>query len=615
MAAESEYWKRFWTKRVNRRRLIQTSAIGGAGLAAAGVVGCGDDDDGGTATATGTPAPTGEATPTPAPATPKAGGTLRGPLVGLSTGNPPSLDANRQLTFLAQIPAAYHYNRLVKFVPPATVDVNGYPSVPIDFSEVEGDCCDLPEVIDDTTFNFTLRDNLTFHDIAPVSGRAATPDDLQASLELFATESPNRGNWLAAVASTETGADGTTTVTLNKPFAPAFQVLFGNTDGGPWLYPTEVIDDETLSNTRPIGAGPFQLDEWDEGVSMTWSKHPNHYEAGKPYVDGFTASLVGDPQVILENLKSGDFDTSLWSAERWDDGLSDLPDHQWFTGPEHVWGGAYFNFAEAPFNDIRVRQAFSMSIDRPGILGALDQPMGSGLGSGLTHVSQYAQFWVDAINDASTFGDNAQYFEHNVSAAQDLLGQAGYGSGVDLTAVTSSVYGAGYLSQMQAVTASAQEAGFRSEINQQEYGAYISTTFFGELAANEFGLAPLMGSPMDPHNIFFTIFHPSSSRHNYGPHGDPHGIPAADLPVAGDEGPSGDAEMLSLFSAQAEELDFDARVEMIHQIQNYLAGKMYFVPWTGNSTAYAFAPHVKGIQLIRGYGYGSEVAPNIWLDV
>lgn len=608
MAAESEYWKRFWTKRVNRRRLIQVSAVSGAGLAAAGVVGCGDDDDGETAT----PA---AATPTEAPSSPKAGGTLRGPLVGLSTGNPPSLDANRQLTFLAQIPAGYHYNRLVKFLPPATTDVNGYPSVPIDFSEVEGDACEMPEIIDDVTFNFKLRSNLTFHNKPPVSGRPATLDDLQASIDLFSTESPNRGNWLAAVDSAATGADDTFVITLRKPFAPAFQVLFGNTDGGPWLYPTEVIGDETLSNSNPIGAGPFQLDSWDEGVALNYSKHPNHYEAGKPYVDSINLSLVGDPQVILENLKQGEFDSSLWSAERWDDAIAELPDHQFFTGPEHVWGGAYFNFANAPFNDIRVRQAFSMAIDRPGILGALDGPMGTGGGSGLTHVSQYAQFWVDPINDAATFGENAQYFQHNVSAAQDLLNQAGYGSGIDLTAVTSSVYGAGYLSQMQAVAASAEEAGFRSQINQQEYGAYISTTFFGELAENEFGLAPLMGSPMDPHNIFFTIFHPSSARHNYGPHGDPHGIPADQLPVAGDEGPSGDAEMLSLFSAQAEELDFDARVQMIHEIQNYLAGKMYFVPWTGVSTAYAFAPYMKGVQLIRGYGYGAEVAPNIWLDV
>jgi hypothetical protein len=137
MAAESEYWKRFWTKRVNRRRLIQVSAVGGAGLAAAGVVGCGDDDDdaGGTPTATGAATPTGEPSP-------KAGGMWRGPLVGLSTGNPPSLDAHNELSFLAQIPANYHYSRLVKSAPPEFGEINGVPSVPIDFSNSEGDAAE-----------------------------------------------------------------------------------------------------------------------------------------------------------------------------------------------------------------------------------------------------------------------------------------------------------------------------------------------------------------------------------------------------------------------------------------------------------------------------------------
>src|SRR5881409_4000604 len=93
MATDSDYWSRFWRTRLSRRRLLQTSAVTAAGLAAAGVVGCGDDEkQGGQQTST-------------AVSSPKAGGTFRGPLVGLSTGNPPSLDPERQLSFLAQIPA------------------------------------------------------------------------------------------------------------------------------------------------------------------------------------------------------------------------------------------------------------------------------------------------------------------------------------------------------------------------------------------------------------------------------------------------------------------------------------------------------------------------------
>src|SRR5207245_3361152 len=142
------YWNRFWRRRLSRRRLLQVTAVTGAGLAVAGVVGCGGNDEGSKATATATPE-----------ASPKAGGTFRTPLVGLSTGNPPSLDAQRQLTFLAQIPAAFHYSRLLKFGPGRFEDLNGVKSVQIDFSHVEGDACKtVPESPDGTTFNFQLRD-------------------------------------------------------------------------------------------------------------------------------------------------------------------------------------------------------------------------------------------------------------------------------------------------------------------------------------------------------------------------------------------------------------------------------------------------------------------------
>jgi ABC-type transport system substrate-binding protein len=550
------------------------------------------------------------------------GGTARGPFVGTSSGTPPSLDAQRQTTFLAQIPAGYHYNRLLKVVAPEPDDVNGVPSVPIDFSEVEGDACEgVPEIVDETVFNFTLRPGLTFHDIAPVSGRAVTVDDLKASLDVFAAESPNRGTWLSQVSEvTVTGAD-TLSVTLRQPFAAAFQVLFANTDGGPWIIPPEVLESEELSNTRPIGAGPFIFESLTPDEQIVWVKNPNYYDAPKPYVDRVEAAITADPEVILQNLKDGNFDSGLWTASLWDRARDELPDASFYTGPEHVWGGAFFNFANPPFNDVRVRRAFSMAVDRPGVLANLDQPGAVGGGSGLTHVSQFRNFWLDAINDADTFGDSAQYFARDVDAAKALLAEAGYPDGVDLVAVTSSVYGPGYSALMETFGGSAEEAGFRiTSYDYQEYGGYISTTFFGALEPFQFGLAPLMGSPMDPHNIFFSIFHPSSARHNYGPQfpnpGDTtnHAIPAASLPIAGDVGPAGDGALLTLFNEQAALFDVDERTAKIHDIQRAMADSMYFVPWPGTSTAYIFNPWVKNVKLVRGYGYGAEVAPHIWID-
>jgi len=609
--ASSEYWDKFWRRRVSRRRVLKGVALSASGLAVAGVVGCGDDDSDGSATPTASGAPA-----TTAPSQPVMGGTFHGPLVGTSTGTPPSLDAQRQTTFLAQIPAAYHYNRLLKIVPPEPQSADGVPSVPIDFSSVEGDACEsAPEVVDGTTFNFTIRDNLAFHDIAPVSGRDVTADDVKAAIDVFAAESPNRGNWLSQVASVTVTGPKTLTVTLQRPFAAALQVLFANTDGGPWIIPPEVLASEDLSKNRPIGAGPWIFESLTPDESVVWVKNPNYYDSPKPYVDRIEASLQGDPEVILQHMKDGNFDSALWTAPLWDRARDELPDASFYTGPEHVWGGAYFNFANPPFNDKRVRQAFSMAVDRPGVLANLDQPGAVGGGAGLTHISQFAGYYVDPISDASAFGANAKYYKRDVPAARDLLAQAGYPNGVDLVAVSSNIYGPGFGTLMETFGGSAEEAGFRiTTYNYQEYGAYISTTFFGALEPNQFGLAPLMGSPMDPHNIFFSIFHPSSARHNYGPQGNPHGIPAANLPIAGDPGPAGDGALLTLFNEQAAELDPDARAAKIREIQNVMAESMYFVPWPGVSTAYIFNPWVKNVRLVRGYGYGAEVAPHVWID-
>ncbi len=607
MAPESQYWTRFWRRRLSRRSVLQTTGLGAAGLAVAGVIGCGDDEAGPAATATVAPGET--------PAGPVMGGTLSGPLVGVVTGNPPSLDAMRQLTFLAQIPAAYHYSRLVKFVPPTLQEVNGVPSVPIDFSSVEGDAAESWEITDDgTVFTFKIRDNLNFH---PPLSRPVTAQEIVEALDLFAAESPARGNWLSAVEKWEATGDKTLTITLRRPFGPAFQVLFGNTDGGPWLYPRELLEDPDAATTNPIGSGPWIFESWEPDVVIKWRKNPEHYDAPKPYLDALEITLSGDPEVILQNLGQGNFDYSAWTATQWNRARETLPDAQFFTGPEQVWGGAYFNFGHPPFNDERVRQAFSMSIDRAAILGTLDEPGAASARGGLTHVAQFANFHIDPINDAATFGENAKYFQHDVEAAKALLAEAGYPNGVDLQANSSSVYGPGFGAQMEAIAASAAEAGFRLELNLGEYGGYISTTFFGVLGENELGLAPLMGSPMDPHNIFFTIFHPSSARHNWGLTADvegSHPTPAEDLPIVGDPSPAGDAALLDLWNTQGAETDVDARVELVRDVQRMMAKSMYLVPWTGVSTANIFQPWVKNVQLSRGYGYGSETAPSLWID-
>src|SRR5207247_10542232 len=147
-----------------------------------------------------------------------------------------------------------------------------------------------------------------------------------------------------------------------------------------------------------------------------------------------------------------------------------------------------------------------------------------------------------------------------VAAGNDLPPRAGYPIGLALTATSSTVYGPGFKSQMDAVASSAAEAGFRITLDLGEYAGYLQTTFLGDIPYNSFGRAPLTGSPIDPHNSFFTLFHPSSGRHNWGPKG---AVAAADLPKTGDPSPAGDGALIALWTKQAQELDADKRVELV----------------------------------------------------
>jgi ABC-type transport system substrate-binding protein len=79
-------------------------------------------------------------------------------------------------------------------------------------------------------------------------------------------------------------------------------------------------------------------------------------------------------------------------------------------------------------------------------------------------------------------------------------------------------------------------------------------------------------------------------------------------------GPAGDAALLGLWNEQAALFDLDERTAKIQEIQRVMADSMYFVPWPGTSTAYIYNPWMKNVKLVRGYGYGAEVAPSIWID-
>ncbi len=163
----------------------------GAGLAATALVGCGDDDDdddtdsnGGNPTAVPTATTAGDPTAAPtataestATATPEADIIKRGGHVNIRTGGVRSLDPHYDTWPACSATVGNVFNALLKFTP--------------DFTEIVPDIATgMPEQPDDLTFVLKIRPDVTWQDIAPVSGRAFTAEDAKWSIERQMADDP-----------------------------------------------------------------------------------------------------------------------------------------------------------------------------------------------------------------------------------------------------------------------------------------------------------------------------------------------------------------------------------------------------------------------------------------
>jgi peptide/nickel transport system substrate-binding protein len=565
-------------------------AAAGAGLAGLALVGCGDDDDkasGGT-----TPAPGGTKAPAGSPSAQaqekgKPGGTARYPLEGTNSGDPPTLYPFENISYLAQHPSSAHYSRLLKGQSGPNVQTE-------DNSSLEGDVVEkLPEQPDPATYIMKLRPNAAFHDKAPVNGRAMTAQDVVKAYNVLIAVSGNANKWKTVVDKFEATDEKTVKITLKAPFAP-FAMTHLSSAEGLWIIPQETVDNDQVKKD-PVGSGPWVFRQYDKGVAMRWDRNPKWHGStdGSPFFDRIEASLNSDPQRIVAGLASGELDWSHMDATFYNDAKSKLDPKGMFNFEQTaVLGGAYFNFDNKPWQDPRVRQALSMSIDRDGLLKLLDQ---TGKGKWQSHISPaLAPFYVDP-KDEKAFGANAKYFKYDPAEAKKLLTAAGFPDGVKMK-ITANVdrYGEAARLSWEAIAASIKAGGFTAELVYQEYASYIQSTFVGKIP-DGIGLGPLIGSPRDPDDIFYSCFDTTGARHNWG------GTPIPEQ-----------KDLEAMFAKQRTILNLDERKKYLLELQQKMAESMLVVPYTGSALFKYFQPWVKGMYVKNGYPWHTESIAKAW---
>ena len=420
---------------------------------------------------------------------------------------------------------------------------------------------------DGTVYTFHLRQNAKFHDGRPVTAqdviysweRALSPalasdtaltylGDIVGAYEVASGQVEN-------VSGLQALDEHTLQVTIDAP-KPYFLLKL--------TYPTAfVLDKNNVESDEewfraPNGTGPFKMTEWRSFEQITYEANPDFYleKPSIPYVIVQLYSGVG-----IRLYEAGDIDIThvgYYSADRFLDPTEPLH-NQLLTGVNLCTGYVVFDVNQPPFDDLKVRQAFSMAFDRQKYIDVVLS------GRALPAIGIFPP-------GLPGFNIGLQGLPYDPGRARQLLAESKYGNNLPPIVYTDAGIGSYIGGDVAAMAQMWQQTlGVEITVENLEPNYYIEKIYAGE-HGQIFGGGWCADFP-DPENFADVLFH-SQSAQNSGRYSNP--------------------ELDSLLEAARVEQDVSKRIQMYQQAEQMIVD---YAPvlFTTHSLSYMLVkPYVKG---------------------
>lgn len=217
---------------------------------------------------------------------------------------------------------------------------------------------------DGSTFDMTLRDDVTFHDGTPFDAAAVV-----ANIERAKTlEGSVSAAALAGVESVE--ATGDFEVRFNLPDAqPANLPVLLSGNAGAMISPAYFEGAGDLQTEfADVGSGPYQIVDWQPGQSVSYVRAPNFWDPGRQLLSELTISLV-DPAARINGVRTGEFDIGQSAATDSAEAISigESGGFAYYPKVINTVYGALLNPAMGDLANQQVRQAIMYAMDREAI--------------------------------------------------------------------------------------------------------------------------------------------------------------------------------------------------------------------------------------------------------
>ena len=333
--------------------------------------------------------------PALADTTPKRGGTLT---YMIPADAPPSFDGHREGTFATIHAVAPFYSVLIR----------ANPENPASTTEFVCDVCtEIPEPSEGgRTWAFPIRGDVRFQD-----GSVLTAYDVAASWNKIVDPpegviSARRGYY--SMIDSVVAADAKTVVFRLKYATAAFIPALA--DPYAFIYKKEILDrDPHWFEKNIMGSGPFRFKEYQTGQSISGVRNPDYYRPGLPHLDGFIGIFADKQAVRVAAIRSdrASIEFRGFPPATRDELVAALGSD--ITVQESDWncGNPITpNHKKKPFDDVRVRRALTLAIDRwhgaPAMakisvmktVGGVAFP-GSPLAATRAELEQLAGYWPD----------------------------------------------------------------------------------------------------------------------------------------------------------------------------------------------------------------------------
>ena len=500
--------------------------------------------------------------------TPRRGGVL----LAVIGADPPSLDPHQESTFANIELVAPFYSTLLQ------IDPYHYPKIIGDVAT------EWTIASDGLTYTFKIRPGIRFHD-----GSVMTAADVKATYDKIVSPPAGvrsiRTNAYTAVRAIEAPDAETVVFKLKFPSASLLANL-----ASPWnvIFPKKYLDkDPNYFKTLVVGSGPFKFKSYTRGSTFEGERNPDYFIPDRPYLDGYKFYISPETSVRAAAIRSGRAYIEFRNlpgaeVEAIKRHLGDKVVVQ--ETPMTAWWGIALNNTIKPFDDIRVRKALTLGLDRFTMSKVLYPITGLKDVGGLMRPNTE---WAISTHELQKFPGFGTNIAENRAEAKKLLAEAGYPNGLQFVLKNRNVK-LPYQDFAVYVIQEWRKIGVEADHRPLETAAWFAD-------GRDTGNFEAMVSPgaefMDDPDQFLGRYITGSPQ-NWGRFSDP-GID-------------------DLFSRQARSLDPVERKKLINDIEKIVLQNAYYLPglwWSRNVVHWA---KVKNYVAPPNH-YSNQKLQDVWL--